>query len=104
MTDDQKKANEWATQASVLAHNAEIFRREFPPELGWHSVQGALYKAQPDGPARRVKISGYDHKGEETSFWVDLPNAMFLMAMLYNMQKDLKCPVPLEPAPPPRKP
>jgi hypothetical protein len=77
-------------------YNKKAFLSNFPPDKRWQKVEGILVQDRPDQGDTLVSISGRDHKGEEARFWVDLPNAMYLFAMLRQFQHEARADVPLE--------
>ena len=76
----------------------EINPANFPPEKRWAKVEGVLFQPQ-SNPADPILIAigGRDHTGAEVRFWTDLPNAMYLMNMLAQVQKELSAYVPSNP-------
>jgi hypothetical protein len=80
---------------SMADYNRRAFLSNFPPEKRWDGIMGVLFQDRPELGDSLVSITGRDHKGEYTTIWVDLPNAMYLMAMLSGIQRDTKANVPL---------
>lgn len=71
-----------------------------PSELQWTKVEGVSFRPSSNHPGGVLSIAGRDHSGAEVKFWTDLPNAMYLMNMLANIQRDVQAPVPsTQPAP-----
>ena len=66
----------------------------FPPSKRWAKVSGVIFFQPRNGQPPLVSIDGRDHKGDVVKFWTDLPNAMYLMNLLSQLQKDRRCPVP----------
>jgi hypothetical protein len=72
----------------------------FPPEQRWETVQGAgIQGALSKDGHLLVSIQGRDHTGAMTAIWTDLPNAMYLMNLLYNLQRQLGAVVPSDTPP-----
>ena len=68
--------------------------QNYPPERRWQQVKGAADSARPDHqPGHLVSIGGLDHAGEWTSIWTDLPNAMYLLHILLQVQRATGVPV-----------
>lgn len=70
----------------------------FPPEKAV-TIEGAGAAPGPDGQPR-VKIALLDHTKEFREIHMDLPNAMYLFAILRQLQKDLNADVPTSPPSP----
>lgn len=69
----------------------------FPPERRWEAVEGASFQPLSTHEGGVLSISGRDHTGAEVKIWTNLPNAMYLLNMLANIQKDIRAPVPSTP-------
>jgi hypothetical protein len=67
----------------------------FPPNRRWQRVEGIVHQPRSKPGAKDlVSIGGRDHRGEEVSFWTDLPNAMYLLNMLTQIQRETGARVP----------
>lgn len=60
------------------------------------SIQGANALPGPDGQTL-IKIDVLDHKKSMASLHMTVPNAMFLFALLRQLQADLNADVPFSP-------
>ncbi len=69
----------------------------FPPNERWAKVEGIIFFQPQEGQPSLVSIGGRDHKGKVVTFWTDLPNAMYLMNLLSQLQHDRHCSVPSRP-------
>lgn len=77
-------------------YNRKAFLFNFPPENRWEKVEGVMLQPGPSDGGALVSISGRDHKGEPAQLWVNLPNAMYLLAMLAQRQNKTNAPIPSE--------
>lgn len=82
--------------------NAEYNRNaqlsNFPPDKRWQKVDGVLFQQRTNlQDAALLSISGRDHTGAEVRFWTDLPNAMYLLNFLTQIQKQSSANVPSNP-------
>lgn len=80
-------------------YNRNSFLSNFPPDLRWERVEGLLFQEGSTPEDSLVGIGGRDHRGEEVRFWTNLPNAMYLMNLLYQIQRQLNADVPSSPSP-----
>jgi hypothetical protein len=69
----------------------------FPPEKRWEAVEGAYFQPLSSHEGGVLFVSGRDHTGAEVKFWTNLPNAMYLLNMLAQIQKDVRAQVPSNP-------
>ena len=74
--------------------NRDQFLRNFPPENRWERVEGVLIQSRQSPEGDLISVNGRDHKGEVVEFWTDLPNAMYLMSLLANIQSRSRADVP----------
>jgi hypothetical protein len=84
-------------------YNRQSYLTNFPHEGRLERVLGALLEKSENHPDDLVSINALDHKGKLVRFWMDVPNAMYLMNLLYNVKQQTNANVPTEP-PPPTKP
>ena len=66
----------------------------FPPEKRWEAVEGVYFQPLSTHHGGVLFVSGRDHTGASVKFWTDLPNAMYLLNMLAQIQKDAHAQVP----------
>jgi hypothetical protein len=78
--------------------NRQQSLRQFPPERRWETVEGALLQPRSKRDSLPlVSIAGRDHKGAEVTFWIDPPNAMYLLNFLAHIQRETGATVPSAP-------
>jgi len=77
-------------------YNHRAFLANFPPELRWEKVEGVMSQGESTPADSLVSISGLDHKGEYVKFWVNIPNAMYLLNLLAQLQQQTGAAVPSE--------
>lgn len=76
----------------VNEYNRRQREANLPPECAV-TIEGAGVFPSPDGQPR-VKIALLDHKNEYREIHASVPNAMYLFAMLRQLQADLDLDVP----------
>ena len=69
----------------------------FPPDKRWETVEGIYFQPLSSHEGGVLAIGGRDHTGAEVRFWTNLPNAMYLLNMLAQFQKDTLAQVPSNP-------
>ena len=74
---------------------SEAFRRDFPAESKWDQVQSIRYSQAPEKASLPlVSIQVRDHTGAPSRVWMEMPNAMYLMNLLLQLQMSTKAAVP----------
>ena len=82
------------------SHNRQAFLTNFPPEGRVSNIEGVHFQLSAYRPDALIALNARDHSGEFLRLWLDVPNAMYLMALLSTLQKTKNIPVPTEQPPP----
>lgn len=99
---EQKKG--WDIPADFAEqYNRNSFLTMFPPAGGLRGVQGAMLQGSKYRSDELVSLQTTDLDGKLTMLWMDAPNAMYLLSLLLNIQREAKLKIPSE-QPPPTKP
>jgi hypothetical protein len=77
-------------------YNRRAFLSNFPPDKRWERITGLQLQDRSEQKETLVSIAGNDHEGEYTTIWIDLPNAMYLLGFLAQIQRETRAAVPNE--------
>lgn len=91
MSDDKGGWPEIKDMDAYLAEtNKASFLSDFPEEGRWKRVQGVQFRqADEYHPEPLVAIQAHDQRGEFSTFWMSVPNAMHLLHLLQGVQQHL---------------
>lgn len=75
--------------------------KAFPPDARWKSIEGVLSQPRSEpGRPPLLSIQGRDPSGAERRIWTDLPNAMYLLRLLQELQRRTGAELPSSPPDP----
>lgn len=94
----------WDIPSNFLEiQNRSAFLCDFPHEGRLEGIEGVRFQRSENHPDALVSLNVRDHKSESQTLWMDVPNAMYLLAMLEDLRRRLGAPAQMTP-PPPTKP
>jgi hypothetical protein len=83
----------------MAEYNRKAFFTDFPSKDMWAEVRGAQFRRGSDGRIL-VSIQGTNQQQETVSMWTDLPNAMYLLFLLRQIQERAGAEEVSQPQPP----